>query len=128
MFNKLCFMWTCHLHLLWKKYLMCVLMYAYIIIINYYLSFFQLTWAESSTELFWSLYVWRLSVYPSVCKLFTFSTSSPELLGQFQPKFAQSILSLREFNVVKIKGQAIFSVEMIKNFCKFAKVLITWVT
>ena len=32
------------------------------------------------------------SVCLSVRKLYTFSTSSPEPLGQFQPKFAQSIL------------------------------------
>ena len=38
----------------------------------------------------------RPSVCPSVClsfcKLFTFSSSSPEPLGQFQPNLAQSIL------------------------------------
>ena len=34
----------------------------------------------------------RLSVRLSVCKLFTFSSSSPEPLGQFQPNLAQSIL------------------------------------
>ena len=33
-----------------------------------------------------------LPVCPSVCKLFTFSFSSPEPLGQFQPNLAQSIL------------------------------------
>ena len=33
-----------------------------------------------------------LSVRPSVCKLFTFSSSSPEPLVQFQPNLAQSIL------------------------------------
>ena len=34
----------------------------------------------------------RLSVCLSVCKLFLFSTSSQEPLGQFQPNLAQSIL------------------------------------
>ena len=34
----------------------------------------------------------RLSVRPSVRKLFTFSSSSPEPLVQFQPNLAQSIL------------------------------------
>ena len=34
----------------------------------------------------------RPSVRPSVCKLFTFSSSSPEPLGQIQPNLAQSIL------------------------------------
>ena len=38
-----------------------------------------------------------LSVCPSVCKLFTFSSSSPEPLGQFQPNLAQSILGSRGF-------------------------------
>ena len=38
-----------------------------------------------------------LSVRPSVCKLFTFSSSSPEPLGQFQPNLAQSILGWRGF-------------------------------
>ena len=33
-----------------------------------------------------------LSVCLSVCKLFTFSSSSPEPLDQFQPNLAQSIL------------------------------------
>ena len=34
----------------------------------------------------------RLSVHLSVSKLFTFSSSPPEPLGQFQPKLAQCIL------------------------------------
>ena len=54
----------------------------------------KLKWA------FWSHVVRRLSVRPSVCssfclsvcKLFTFSSSSPEQLGQFQPNLAQIIL------------------------------------
>ena len=33
----------------------------------------------------------HLSVCPSVCKLFTFSSSCPEPLGHFQPNLAQSI-------------------------------------
>ena len=33
----------------------------------------------------------RPSVCPSVCKLFTFSSYSPEPLGQFQPNLAHSI-------------------------------------
>ena len=33
-----------------------------------------------------------LSVRPSVCQLFTFSSSSPEPLSQFQRNLAQSIL------------------------------------
>ena len=54
-----------------------------------------------------------LSVRPSVCKLFLFSTSSQEPLGQFQPNLAQSILGLREFNIVQMKGPALFQGEII---------------
>ena len=48
------------------------------------------------------------SVYLSVCKLFTFSFSSPEPLGQFQPNLAQSILGWRGFKFVQMKGPALF--------------------
>jgi hypothetical protein len=44
------------------------------------------------------------SVRPSVCKLFTFSTSSPEPLRQFQPDLAQIILGGRGFKFVQMKG------------------------
>ena len=37
------------------------------------------------------------SVRPCVCKLFLFSTSSPEQQGQFQPNLAQSIIEWREY-------------------------------
>ena len=50
----------------------------------------------------------RLSVRPSVCKLFTFSSSSPEPLGQFQPNLAQSILGWRGFKFVQMKGPVLF--------------------
>ena len=46
-----------------------------------------------------------LSVCPTVCKLFTFSSSSPEPLGQFQPNLAQSILGWRGFKFVQMKNQ-----------------------
>ena len=46
----------------------------------------------------------RPSVHPSVCKLFTFSSSSPEPLSQFQPNLAQSILGWRGFKFVQMKG------------------------
>ena len=39
----------------------------------------------------------------SWCKLFTFSSSSPEPLGQFQPNLAQSILGGRGFKFFKMK-------------------------
>ena len=71
--------------------------------------------AESSSELFWSPFVRRLSVCPSVCKLFLFSTSSQEPLGQFQPNLAQSILGLRGFKFVQMKGPALFQGEIIKK-------------
>ena len=47
----------------------------------------------------------RLSVCLSV-RLFTFSSSSPEPLGQFQPNLAQSILGWCEFIFVWMKGPA----------------------
>ena len=46
-----------------------------------------------------------LHVRPSVCKLFTFSSSSPESLGQFQPNLAQSILGWRGFKFLQMKNQ-----------------------
>ena len=67
----------------------------------------------SSSELFWSPVVRRLSVCLSVCKLFTFSSSSPEPLGQFQPNLAQSILGWWGFKFVQIKGPSLFQGEII---------------
>ena len=46
-------------------------------------------------------------------KLFTFSSSSPEPLGQFQPKLAQSILGWRGFKFVQMKDPALFQGEII---------------
>ena len=46
------------------------------------------------------------SIRLSVCKLFTFSSSSQESHGHFQPNFAQSILWLRGF-------QTLFQVDII---------------
>ena len=69
----------------------------YLIIVSYFL----LTWAESSSELFWSPFV---VVCLSVSKLFLFSTSSQEQLGQFQPNLAQSILGWKGFKFVQMKG------------------------
>ena len=48
------------------------------------------------------------SVRPCVCKLFLFSTSSPEQQGQFQPNLAQSILGWKRFKFVQMKGHALF--------------------
>ena len=49
-----------------------------------------------------------LSVCPSVCKPFLFSTSSPEPLGQFQPNLAQSILGWMGFKFVQINCSVLF--------------------
>ena len=46
-------------------------------------------------------------------KLFTFSSSSPEPLGQFQPNLAQSILVWRGFKFVQTKCSALFQGEII---------------
>ena len=46
-------------------------------------------------------------------KLFTFSSSSPEPLGQFQPNLAQSILGWMGFKFVQMKGRALFQGEII---------------
>ena len=54
-----------------------------------------------------------LSVCLSVCKLFLFSTSSPEPLGQFQPNLAQSILGWRGIKFVQMKAPAFFKGEII---------------
>ena len=59
-----------------------------------------------------------LSVCPSVCKPFLFSTSSPEPLGQFQPNLAQSILGWRGFKFVQMKGPTIFQGEIITKYRK----------
>ena len=47
------------------------------------------------------------------CQLFTFSSSSPEPLGQFQPNLAQSILGWRGFKFVQMKDLALFQGEII---------------
>ena len=60
-----------------------------------------------------------LSVCPSVCKLFTFSSSSPEPLGQFQPNLAQSILGWRGFKFVKMKGPVLFKGEIFREKRKY---------
>ena len=46
-------------------------------------------------------------------KLFTFSSSSPEPLGKFQPNLAQSILRSWGFKFDQIKGHAFFQGEII---------------
>ena len=66
--------------------------------------FYWLTWAEGSSELFWSKFVRRRRC----CKLFTISSSSPEPLSQFQPNLSQSILRWRGFKFVQMKGLALF--------------------
>ena len=46
-------------------------------------------------------------------KLFTFSSSSPEPLGQFQPNLTQSILWWRGFKFLQMKGPVLFQGETI---------------
>ena len=46
-------------------------------------------------------------------KLFTFSSSSPEPLGQFQQYLAQSILEWRGFKFPQMKGPTLFQGEII---------------
>ena len=52
-------------------------------------------------------------------KLFTFPSSSPEPMGQFQPNLAQSILGWRGFKFVYMKGSALFQGEIITKKCKY---------
>ena len=66
--------------------------------------------AHLSLKLKWAFLITcrQSSVPPSVCKLFTFSSSSPEPLGEFQPNLAQSILGWRGFKFVQMKGPRSF--------------------
>ena len=41
-------------------------------------------------------------VHPSVCKLFTLSSTNQEPLGQFQQNLAQSIIGLRELKLIEL--------------------------
>ena len=63
-------------------------------------------------ELKWAFLILCLSssICSSVCKLFTFSYSSPESLGHLQPNLAKSILRWREFKFVQKKDHALFHV------------------
>ena len=51
-------------------------------------------------------------------KLFTFSSSSQEPLGQFQQNLAQSILGWRGFKFVQMKGHTISQGEIIAKILK----------
>ena len=66
-----------------------------------------------------SFYDHLLSVCPYVCKLFTFSSSSQEPLGQFKPNLAQSILGRWGFKFIKIKDHALFQGEIITKQRKY---------
>ena len=48
-------------------------------------------------------------------KLFTFSSSSPEPLTQFQPNLAQSIFGWRGYEFIEMKGYAHFQGEIISK-------------
>ena len=52
-------------------------------------------------------------------KHFTFSSSSPESLGQFQPNLAQSNLGWRGFKFVQMKGPTLFHGEIITKYRKY---------
>ena len=52
-------------------------------------------------------------------KLFTFLSSSPEPLGQFQPNLAQSILGWRGFTFFQIKGPALSKGQIITKWWKY---------
>ena len=77
--------------------------------------------AHLSWRLKWTFFDQNLCVVchghcPRRCsKLFTFSSSSPEPLGKFQPNFSQDILGYRGFKFVQIKGPALFKGEIITN-------------
>ena len=51
----------------------------------------------------------------SCCEHFTFSSSSPEPLSQFQLNLTQSILGWWGFNFVQLKGHVLFKGEIITN-------------
>ena len=53
------------------------------------------------------------SFCPPVCKLFTYSSSSPEPPGQFLPNLAHSILGWWGFKFVQMKDHALFQGEII---------------
>ena len=72
----------------------------------------------SSLELVWSPVVQRLAVCPSVCKLFTFSSSHQEPLGQFQPNLRKIILGWRGFKFPQMKSHILFQGEIIKKIAK----------
>ena len=52
-------------------------------------------------------------------KLFTFSSSSPEPLGQFQPKLTQSIFGWWGFKFVQMKVSTLFHEEKITKLWKY---------
>ena len=79
----------------------------------------QYVLAHLSWKLNWASLI---ACRPSVCKLYTFS-SSQETLGKFQPFFqpflAQNILELSGFKIVRMKGHALFQGEIITKLRKY---------
>ena len=69
-------------------------------------------WPQSSAQVSFSDRLLSV-VCLSVCKLFTFSTSSPEQRGQFEPNLSQSILGWRGFKFVQMKGHNLLQGEII---------------
>ena len=78
---------------------------------NMYISVLSSSELKAQVELFSSPVVRGPSVCPSdclpICKLSTFSYSSSEPLGQFQPNLAQSNPGLRGFKFVQMKRHAV---------------------
>ena len=97
-FFKLSLSWFCIKFV--SLCLLCKLGYQSILSMLVYDSFL----AHLSWKLKWAFLITYCpsSVCLSVCKLFTFSSSSQELLGQFQPNLAQSILGWRGFKFVQM--------------------------
>ena len=72
-----------------------------------------------SLELIWSPVVQRLAICPSVCKLFTFSSSHQEPLGQFQPNLRKIILGWRGFKFPQMKSHILFQGEILTKWLKY---------
>ena len=68
----------------------------------------ELTWAESSSELFWSPVLRRQSVRLSVCKLFTFSSSSPKTTGPISTKLCTKYPWVKGIQVCSNEGPCPF--------------------
>ena len=89
-----------------------------------YIWFFFITSPELKAKFKWGFLIQcrSSSVRSSFCKLFTFSSSTPEPLDQFQPILVQSILEWRGFTFVQMKGHALPKGEIIKKNWQLLKI------